>query len=113
DQFRAADRRVEMLDVRLVSSDDGMQLLVPEFVGSIYGGALVGRGVIEWADPPRYRMMVALEDVELGPLLEPRTRSNTEGGSVPRADETAFDDAPQRQTTTGLASAGLSLEAVL
>lgn len=102
DSLLAADRRVSQLDVRIASDPAGDALRIHEFLGSIYGGALVGEGTVRLGEPARYAFDLTLEEVELGPFLHPESY----------VDEPVYGDSPQRTTETGLLSANLSLGAL-
>ncbi|MCC6681102.1 MAG: hypothetical protein IT445_09400 [Phycisphaeraceae bacterium] len=78
----AAQRLIQPLNVRVRSAEDGRQLVVEEFLGSIYGGTLMGQGAIELGADNRFRFKLVLQDVALEPFLHPADPRAQGGGGL-------------------------------
>ncbi len=76
----ASQRLVQPLDVRVRSAEDGRQLVVEQFLGSLYGGTLMGQGAIELGADSRFRFNLVLQDVALEPFLHPADPRAKSGG---------------------------------
>lgn len=99
----ASGRRIEPMTVGLVTVADGKRLSLREMVGTMYGGAVVGRGLIDIADNVGgYSINLSMLEVEVGPFLDPPTPE----------DRPTRPDGPvliERGMASGVFTAGLTL----
>lgn len=112
--LRLADRHVEALTVRLVSAQNEGQLSLEQFSGSLYGGTIVGMGVVGVGQGAPYRLSLNLADVSLEPLLHPRAGNGTQAATTAPAATAPASQPPtaSRPGNTGSVDASLSLEGV-
>ena len=99
DRLRASGRLIESIDLHLATSEQPDYLQLDQFIGSIYGGAVVGRGQIYLGEPSSYAFELTLDGVGLKPFLDPLEQVSTEFEPPPHASE------------SGQLSANLTIEA--
>ncbi len=123
ERVRVADRLIEPLEARLSTTGgvDGEPvaevahdaLVLDRLVGSIYDGALVGRGIIQLGRPGRYEFDLTLSDVEVERFmnpLAPRVERAAAAGSETQGIPEPFE-LPDRAEASGLLSASLQVHA--
>ncbi len=108
----ANGRVVEPMKLRMRSGRGLDAVVIREMNGSVYGGSLVGRGLISLGTEPRYAFDLSLHEVALDPFI----RSDPDWDTPLRGQEENGVLLPQplrRQDDVGLLSAGLTIEAPL
>lgn len=102
-RLRVSDRLVQPMSLHMATTQEQPDVLVlDEMVGRVYGGTLVGSGAIELGEPGKYRFDLALESVDVDPMLTPLEVEAA--GYVPPSQGTFASE-------SGKLSASLSIEA--
>jgi hypothetical protein len=112
DHLRVADRLISPFSMHLVGSEQTGVIQMDHFLGSIYGGSVVGVGAISLAAPQTYQFDLAVQDVEVDPFINP-LRYAAHSPALSRGDDAyaLLFDAPERETESGLLSGSLTIEA--
>lgn len=126
EHLRVADRRIAPLTVQFDNHRDGEFLTFNEVLGGVYGGIMVGSGRVPLDPSMPYRFDITLSDVEVDPFLKPTESDPTHaqtplvlaaGDDVRGGDGGDRTPVPfsnlDRDLTSGLMSASLSIEAPL
>lgn len=96
------DRQLRNLNIQVDSTDDLKTLNFERIRASMYNGTLTGKGKIGIASPQQYVFELAVQNAELGPVLNPESASPNDANSN--------EDKPiARNVDSGLISTSLSI----
>lgn len=108
EKLRAADRLVQHAYMHVQTGDESSTIHFDDLKGTVYGGALVGRGQATLAPPGLLGFELTLQEAELEPFLKPLgEKASRYDAAVTEPD--AVSDMPTRDMSSGLLSAGLSI----
>ncbi len=114
DHLRASDRLVRKASMHVQTGDRPSVIDFNQLKGSVYSGALVGRGQAVLDPPGSLGFELTLQEVELEPFLNP-LGENATSSETATPDPTAEMDTAvtTRDLSSGLLSAGLSIRVPL
>ncbi len=101
DRLRVIDRMVAPLSMTLSNKAKRDRLVCDDLRGAVYGGVIVGDGMLWFDDDPGYRINVVLQDAALAPMLDPLKQP---------ADDVKQETTKAPQGKTATLSASLSLQ---
>jgi len=108
----AGGRVVEPMTLRMRSGRGLDAVVIREMRGTVYGGMLVGRGLITLGAEPRYAFDLSLHEAALEPFV--RSAQDWQPPNAPDGDNGSLLPQPlRRRDDVGLLSAGLTIEAPL
>jgi hypothetical protein len=108
----ANGRVVEPMTLRMRSGRGLDAVVIREMRGTVYGGTLVGRGLITLGAEPRYAFDLSLHEAALEPFVQ--SDQDWQPPAPPNGqNDTLLPKPLQRRDDVGLLSAGLTIEAPL
>jgi len=112
DRLVANGRVVEPMTLRMRSGRGLDAVVIREMRGTVYGGTLVGRGLITLGAEPRYAFDLSVHEAALDPFV--RSDQDWQPPTAPDGENGALLPQPlRRRDDVGLLSAGLTIEAPL
>jgi len=104
DRLRAADRLIQRVTLRAQTGKHPWLIELTDMKGTIYGGALVGRGQLRMGEDAAFGFDLTFQEVELDPFLNPL---ETAGSADTELDHPTVP--ATRNMASGLLSAGLTI----
>ncbi len=110
ERLRAADRLVQRVSLAVATGDRPWLVNLTDLRGTVYGGALVGHGQLNFGDPASLGIDLTLHDVQLEPFINPLAPDASAQAAAPVA---GANQAVTRDMSSGLLSAALSIRVPL